>query len=188
MATLSSHILSALAFLHRFGIAHCDVKPENICLTSANPMRTAFKLIDFGSAVLKYDVHNSYVQSRWYRAPEVSLGKLLADFPLPTSYFLLPTYHLPLPTAYFPLPTSHFPLPTSYFLLPTSHFPLPTSYFLLPTSHFPLPASHFPLPTTHFPLPTSHFPLPTSHFPLPTTHFPLPTSHYPLPTSYFLLS
>ena len=33
-----------------------------------------FKLIDFGSAVMQCDCHNSYVQSRWYRAPEVMLG------------------------------------------------------------------------------------------------------------------
>ena len=32
------------------------------------------QIIDFGSAVMQYDCHNSYVQSRWYRAPEVILG------------------------------------------------------------------------------------------------------------------
>ena len=36
--------------------------------------RRRFKIIDFGSAVLTHDCHNSYVQSRWYRAPEVMLG------------------------------------------------------------------------------------------------------------------
>jgi len=36
--------------------------------------RSKFKLIDFGSATLRFDCHNSYVQSRWYRAPEVMLG------------------------------------------------------------------------------------------------------------------
>jgi len=72
IAALSYQMLDALAFLHNFGVAHCDVKAENICLS---PTRTChFTLIDFGSAVLTYDVHNSYVQSRWYRAPEVMLG------------------------------------------------------------------------------------------------------------------
>lgn len=72
MAALSSQMLEALIFLHELGIAHCDVKTENICI---RPTRTCqFTLIDFGSAVLTYDVHNSYVQSRWYRAPEVMLG------------------------------------------------------------------------------------------------------------------
>ena len=36
--------------------------------------RRRFKIIDFGSAVVTHDCHNSYVQSRWYRAPEVMLG------------------------------------------------------------------------------------------------------------------
>ena len=36
--------------------------------------RSKFKLIDFGSATLRFDCHNSYVPSRWYRAPEVMLG------------------------------------------------------------------------------------------------------------------
>lgn len=31
-------------------------------------------MIDFGSCVCKQDTRNSYVQSRWYRAPEVMLG------------------------------------------------------------------------------------------------------------------
>ena len=70
MATLCSNMLDALAFLHKIGIIHADVKPENICLTEA----CAFKLIDLGSAVMRHDLFNSYVQSRWYRAPEVSLG------------------------------------------------------------------------------------------------------------------
>ena len=72
MATLSSHMLDALAFLHEIGITHADVKPENICLVPTESC--AFKLIDLGSAVVKHDLLNSYVQSRWYRAPEVSLG------------------------------------------------------------------------------------------------------------------
>jgi len=74
LASLSSQLLSALAFLHDNGLAHCDVKPENVCVVSAS--RHIFKLIDFGSSVFQYDCHNSYVQSRWYRAPEVMLGML----------------------------------------------------------------------------------------------------------------
>lgn len=69
---LAMQMLDALAFLHDFGISHCDVKPENICLVAGVDRR--FKLIDFGSAVFRFDVHNSYVQSRWYRAPEIILG------------------------------------------------------------------------------------------------------------------
>ena len=32
LASLSSQLLSALAFLHDNGLAHCDVKPENVLL------------------------------------------------------------------------------------------------------------------------------------------------------------
>jgi serine/threonine protein kinase len=44
-ALLGAQLLSGLAALHRRGIAHVDVKPENIVLRDARPM-----LIDFGSA------------------------------------------------------------------------------------------------------------------------------------------
>ena len=73
LRALSTQMLHALASLHRHDVRHCDVKPENICLAKG-ATRRRFKLIDFGSAVLKHDYHNSYVQSRWYRAPEVMLG------------------------------------------------------------------------------------------------------------------
>mmetsp|Transcript_62051 Transcript_62051/g.109971 ORF Transcript_62051/g.109971 Transcript_62051/m.109971 type:complete len:434 (-) Transcript_62051:112-1413(-) len=72
LAKLSYQMLKALQFIHELGICHCDVKPENICMVSAS--RNKFKLIDFGAATLEYDYRNSYVQSRWYRAPEVMLG------------------------------------------------------------------------------------------------------------------
>ena len=65
-------MLGALAFLHALGITHCDVKTPNICVAHAATKQ--FKLIDFGSCVLTYDAHLSYLQSRSYRAPEVTLG------------------------------------------------------------------------------------------------------------------
>ena len=42
-------------------------------LTTA-PLSPQVRLIDFGSSLLTSDTTNSYVQSRWYRAPEVALG------------------------------------------------------------------------------------------------------------------
>jgi len=72
IAKLAAQLLEGLAFLHSLNITHCDVKPENVCIVSAS--KREFKLIDFGSAVMHSDCHNSYVQSRWYRAPEVMLG------------------------------------------------------------------------------------------------------------------
>ena len=102
IGALSIQMLDALAFLACLGITHCDVKTANICIVNAE--RRIFKLIDFGSVVLTYDAHMSYLQviasqvppeclpiasarwssrawryppalqSRWYRAPEVILG------------------------------------------------------------------------------------------------------------------
>jgi len=72
LGLLASQLLVASAFLHERGITHCDIKPENVCVVSAS--RRKFKLIDLGSAVFDFDSRNSYVQSRWYRAPEVMLG------------------------------------------------------------------------------------------------------------------
>jgi len=72
LGALSTQMLDALDFLQGIGIAHCDVKPANICI--ADSQARHFKLVDLGAAVLAHDTHNSYVQSRWYRAPEVILG------------------------------------------------------------------------------------------------------------------
>ena len=72
LRTLATQLLTALAFMHKHDIVHCDLKPENVCLASAS--RRKFKIIDVGSAVLGHDVHFSYVQTRGYRAPEVMLG------------------------------------------------------------------------------------------------------------------
>ncbi|GAB2286494.1 hypothetical protein Dimus_020893 [Dionaea muscipula] len=54
------------------GIIHCDLKPENILLcTSVKP---EVKIIDFGSACIEERTIYSYIQSRYYRSPEVVLG------------------------------------------------------------------------------------------------------------------
>ena len=53
-------------------IIHCDVKPENILLARAN--RSHIKLVDFGSSCFTHgEPKPRYVQSRFYRAPEVML-------------------------------------------------------------------------------------------------------------------
>ena len=66
-------VLRTLSFLSRLPkpIIHCDLKPENIAL--CHPRRSAIKVIDFGSACCADDRMYSYIQSRFYRAPEVMM-------------------------------------------------------------------------------------------------------------------
>ncbi len=51
---------------------HCDLKPENILFTDEK--LDSIKVIDFGSSCFSYKTGFSYVQSRYYRAPEIVLG------------------------------------------------------------------------------------------------------------------
>ena len=51
-------IMEALKYIHSEGVAHRDVKPENILLKDANDL-TSLKLIDFGIST-KYDDTNSW--------------------------------------------------------------------------------------------------------------------------------
>jgi serine/threonine protein kinase len=53
-------------------IIHCDLKPENILLRSSK--KSAIKVIDFGSACFSNQKTYTYIQSRFYRAPEILLG------------------------------------------------------------------------------------------------------------------
>jgi len=76
-------LLTSLAFLSRpeISIVHCDLKPENVLL--CDPKRSMVKLIDFGSSApaAKPNPLYKYIQSRYYRAPEVILG-LPFSFPI----------------------------------------------------------------------------------------------------------
>ena len=51
---------------------HCDLKPENILLR--HPRRSGIKVIDFGSSCYADKRMYKYIQSRFYRSPEVVLG------------------------------------------------------------------------------------------------------------------
>ncbi|KNA04206.1 hypothetical protein SOVF_201830 isoform A [Spinacia oleracea] len=69
----SKQILRGLGLMKDAGIIHCDLKPENILLCpSMKP--AAIKIIDFGSACMEDKTVYSYIQSRYYRSPEVLLG------------------------------------------------------------------------------------------------------------------
>lgn len=65
-------ILTALEQSHKLGIVHCDLKPENVLLVKEHS--TSVKLIDFGSSCFVDHQMYEYIQSRYYRAPEVMLG------------------------------------------------------------------------------------------------------------------
>uniref|UniRef100_A0A8C3AII9 dual-specificity kinase n=1 Tax=Cyclopterus lumpus TaxID=8103 RepID=A0A8C3AII9_CYCLU len=95
----SHSILQCLDALHKNRIIHCDLKPENILLKQQG--RSGIKVIDFGSSCYEHQRVYTYIQSRFYRAPEVilgsrygmpidmwSLGCILAE--LLTGYPLLP--------------------------------------------------------------------------------------------------
>jgi len=68
-------VLTALLKLKQLGLIHADLKPENIMLV--DPVRQPFrvKVIDFGSANhVSKALCSAYLQSRYYRAPEIILG------------------------------------------------------------------------------------------------------------------
>lgn len=65
-------MIQCLQLLHREGIIHCDLKPENVLLKSKNS--TSIRIIDFGSSCYTHQRVYTYIQSRFYRSPEVILG------------------------------------------------------------------------------------------------------------------
>ncbi|GBF91610.1 dual-specificity tyrosine-(Y)-phosphorylation regulated kinase [Raphidocelis subcapitata] len=67
-----SQMLQSLKFLRRHRLIHCDLKPENVLLRSQH--RSAIKVIDFGSSCFQDERVYTYIQSRFYRSPEVILG------------------------------------------------------------------------------------------------------------------
>lgn len=65
-------LLRGLRFQHALSVIHCDLKPENILLKSA--ARPSIKIIDYGSSCFSHEKVYTYIQSRFYRAPEIMLG------------------------------------------------------------------------------------------------------------------
>ncbi|XP_038072169.1 MAPK/MAK/MRK overlapping kinase-like isoform X2 [Patiria miniata] len=63
-------LLKSLDHMHRNGIFHRDVKPENILVKD-----DLLKLADFGScrSVYSKQPYTEYISTRWYRAPECLL-------------------------------------------------------------------------------------------------------------------
>lgn len=68
----AKQLLSSLILLKSHKVIHCDLKPENVLL--AHPAHSEIKVIDFGSSCLENEKVYTYIQSRFYRSPEVILG------------------------------------------------------------------------------------------------------------------
>nr|XP_054518924.1 dual specificity tyrosine-phosphorylation-regulated kinase 4 isoform X7 [Pan troglodytes] len=65
-------VLKCLQMLSVERIIHCDLKPENIVLYQKG--QASVKVIDFGSSCYEHQKVYTYIQSRFYRSPEVILG------------------------------------------------------------------------------------------------------------------
>lgn len=90
---IGSQILQALFYMEQANIIHCDLKPENVLLVwpqsseqentlqvpgqkprpFTSEQQDIVKLIDFGSSAFRNGPTYPYIQSRFYRAPEVIL-------------------------------------------------------------------------------------------------------------------
>ena len=70
---ISKQLLLGLNFCHKKNIVHRDLKPENVLFTEDERV----KICDFGSSkfIEKDTKSTPYIVSRYYRAPELLLGK-----------------------------------------------------------------------------------------------------------------
>ena len=80
--TFAKLMLSTLCQLHRTGIVHCDLKPENLFLVSAPELSTGYRLkvIDFDHSILADRVapwkgYESYAGTPGYLSPEHLRGE-----------------------------------------------------------------------------------------------------------------
>ena len=68
-------LIKSLDHMHKKGIFHRDVKPENILIDSSADTGKGLKLADFGSCrgIYSKQPYTEYISTRWYRAPECML-------------------------------------------------------------------------------------------------------------------
>lgn len=97
---VAKFLFRGLEFIHKLGVTHTDIKPDNIVLADSRSRCTSksrselkdeltlhygqeycifptianIKIIDFGSAMESHETHSGIINTRQYRAPEVVLG------------------------------------------------------------------------------------------------------------------
>jgi len=73
-------VLQGLAFMHKHGYFHRDMKPENLLCMGPDLV----KIADFGLAreIRSRPPYTDYVSTRWYRAPEVLLRSTFYSAPI----------------------------------------------------------------------------------------------------------
>lgn len=73
-------VLQGLAFMHKHGFFHRDMKPENLLCMGPD----LIKIADFGLAreIRSRPPYTDYVSTRWYRAPEVLLRSTSYSSPI----------------------------------------------------------------------------------------------------------
>ena len=69
---ISIQLLRCLKFLKENKVIHWDLKPENVLLK--NKGKSGVVVIDYGSSCMDHQKLYAYIQSRFYRAPEILLG------------------------------------------------------------------------------------------------------------------
>lgn len=93
--TMIRQAIEGIKLLGKKKVVHCDLKPENILMAQADAiddliednskktedaldsnsdLKQWIKLIDFGSACFEGQTAHTYIQSRFYRSPEVLIG------------------------------------------------------------------------------------------------------------------
>lgn len=82
IAPMARQLVAGVGYIHEHGVIHCDIKPENVMLqvgggstpgSDVVPEYT-LKIIDFGTLCPQGQPLFTYIQLRYYRAPEVILG------------------------------------------------------------------------------------------------------------------
>lgn len=74
----TKQFFQGLRHMHKNGLVHADVKPDNIVAGDCVKAKTTLRICDLGSALDQYEIQSmsldGYHVSRFYRAPEICLG------------------------------------------------------------------------------------------------------------------